>query len=131
MGLFDDVYVDNKVLYDYDMGCFLCGKERQEFQTKSFENALDRYYLHYVGDEIKLHILVDSEPNIIGGGKKTSFKIDEAANDPEWPHQWCSIYYSCDDCNHWNEWKIKFTDGVAQKIEMLTGREIITKGYVI
>lgn len=123
MGLFDEVYIDNKVLYDYNMDCFVCGEESQEFQTKSFESALDKYYLHYVGNEIRLHFLVEGD-----GQDGKGFKIDEAATDPEWPHQWCSIYYAC-ECGHWNEWQIKFTDGVAQKIEILTGRGIITKGY--
>jgi len=114
MGLFDEIYVDNKVLHDHQIQCSACGIQRQDFQTKSLDSALERYYLHYTDiGQIKLHFM-DCKDQMMDIDEDNGFTIKEI--EPEWPHQWLVFYASC-ECGQWNEWKVKFTDGVAQQIK--------------
>lgn len=113
MGMFDTIYVESKLLHDYGMICMGCAYEHIEFQTKDLDSVLEYYYLHYVDDKAYLHFMKsDANGTMFNPGDGKAFT--PITVEPEWPHQWVSIYSSCPKCNQWNEYKLKFTDGVLQ-----------------
>lgn len=123
MGMFDTIYVESKLLHDHHMLCEKCGLECIEFQTKDLDSTLEYYYLHYVNGIGKLHFMKSvNDTTMFDPSIGKAFNPIEIES--EWPHKWMDIYASCIGCNQWNEYKLKFTDGVLQNIERA---KIVTK----
>lgn len=117
MGMFDEIYVNSKLAYNYGIKCHCCGNEQMVYQSKSLDSVMECYYLHYASDgQPKLYFMQNpDEKRMFEVNVSKSFKPVEI--DPEWPHQWVEMYSKCSTCEEWNEWKLKFTDGVLQKVE--------------
>lgn len=59
MGMFDEIYVDPKVLTNFNIKCPDCGATpfNQLFQTKDLENLMEQYYLKLIDNGTKLFYL--------------------------------------------------------------------------
>lgn len=54
--MFDEIYIDNRVITDKDVRCPKCNElvKNVKWQTKSFYNAMEDYFLTDVNGEIRL-----------------------------------------------------------------------------
>lgn len=59
MGMFDEIYVDPKVLQNFNIKCPACGRVPfdQRFQTKDLDSCMDQYYLKLINTGTKLFYL--------------------------------------------------------------------------
>jgi hypothetical protein len=129
MGMFDTIYVESKLLHDHNMLCHNCGLESIEFQTKDLDSTLECYYLHYANGIGRLHFMKDGGSGVMfDPGVTSSFTAIEV--NPEWPHKWVNLYGNC-QCNYWNEYGAKFTDGILQQIKRVDLVRVDSNGIQI
>lgn len=146
MGLFDTVHTNKN---DTRFFCDKCKNLECSFQTKSFDPAMDDYYIEdnslYSLCEPKKEFWVEYSQKELDDfaskvsnswfNKLMSFQKGYYREDAYFIenrdkilvndiHGWINIYTACKQCESWIEFKLKFTDGVLKEVNRVKSNNV-------
>lgn len=149
MGLFDEIFVEESIVLEYKLECFLCHAPYSNFQTKDFKSELFNYYLTRSSDNKQIELLELGPPSDKqfwrSFSEEEKFKksrlLPGIFSEGEWltaayfpcnrqkkhrqgfPHQWVCMYSRCRICNPpmgLDEFNLKFTDGFLKELNRVS-----------